>query len=276
MQYLAQQIKWCSLAVMLSMTFPYATWAQQLAPKPAHKLYKVYDAFDGKLIDPSKWRSNDPRPCGSGSALECVREIEGGRLHMRVRNYGATDTDDGVQNANLGVLLTAPLGVVDLATEVVVREASAQGCPNNGESPRAQVGLFGSWFNLGQGTFADDFIAHLFIETSSDPDVLAVVGHIGIPFGPMLDFQVGEVRVGQRVILQLAWDQPNHRFIARLIGPGHKPVAEQYMPYSVPDDTMPPAARAKGPFLFTYVPNCNGSRPFIEMDTLFDNVTVGQ
>jgi hypothetical protein len=258
---------------MLSMTFSYATWAQQSAPQSAHKLYKMYDTFDGKLIDPSKWRSNDPRPCGSGSALECVREIEGGRLHMRVRNYGATNTDDGTQNANLGVLLTAPLGVMELATEVVVRTASAQGCPNTGAGPRGQAGLLGVWFHAEEG----DMNAHVFLETSSDPGVLAVVGHVGVANGPSFgDFPFGEVRVGERVILEMVWDQPHHRFIARLIGHGHSTVAEQYMPYSVPDDTMPPVAQAKGPFLFTYVPNCNGSRPFIEMDTLFDNVSVGQ
>lgn len=109
----------------------------------------------------------------------------------------ATDTDDGTQDANPGVLLTAPSGVMDLATEVVVRKANAQGCPNTGAGPFGQAGLFASWFNLGQGTPGDDVFAHLFLETSSDPGVLAVVGHMGIAFGggSSGDFHVGEVRV---------------------------------------------------------------------------------
>lgn len=271
MQYLAQQIKWCSLAVMLSMTFSYATWAQQSAPQPAHKLHGVYDTFNGKSIDPSKWISNFPQPCGTGSALECVREIEDGRLHIRVRNYGADTADQSNNPAHLGLLLTAPSGVMDIATGVVVRKASAQGCPDTDAGPRGQIGLVGAWFNRGQaGAAADDVFANIYLETSSEPGVLAVVGHVGFD-----SFPVGEVRVGERVILELVWEQPNHRFIARLIRLDHNTVAVESMPYEDPDG-MPPVAQVKGLFLFTYAPNCSGTRPFIDVDTLFDNVTVGR
>jgi hypothetical protein len=283
MQYLAQHIKWCSLAVMLSMIGSHTAWAQQSAPKPVHKLYKVYDTFNDRLIDPSKWISNYPEPCGIGSALECVREIEDGHLHLRVRNYGSMDNNGPGRGAALGLLLTSPSGVMDLAMEVMVRKVRAEGCPITGANPRGNVGLVGRWFNFpraesgGQPTEADDVFANLFLETSSDPDVLAVVGHLSRQGGPFFDFPVGEVRVGEWVILGLVWDRPNSRFIARLIRPGHhKAVVEQYMSYDGVDDSIPAVTPLRGLFMPAYVPNCSGTRTFMEMDSLFDNFTVGQ
>src|SRR5215831_11035649 len=94
MQQLTMQTLWCAFLAMLIATFSCGAWAQQAPKQPPVKVYRLYDNFDQKLIDPAKWSSQ--YQCDPGS-LECVREIVDGHLHLRVRAYGAVDTNVGRQ-----------------------------------------------------------------------------------------------------------------------------------------------------------------------------------
>jgi hypothetical protein len=62
--------------------------------------------------------------------MECVREIQDGRLRLRVRAYGAIDSNSGTQFAGSGVNLTAA-SVTNIAVQVVVRNSSPKDCATN-------------------------------------------------------------------------------------------------------------------------------------------------
>jgi len=66
---------------------------------------RLYDSFDdNRFLDPSKWLAQ--WQCG-GTVMECVREIQEDQLRLRVRAYGATDSNNGTNSAVL-VLLWRP------------------------------------------------------------------------------------------------------------------------------------------------------------------------
>jgi hypothetical protein len=82
---------------------------------------------------------------------------------------------------------------------------------------------------------------------------------------------LGQVNLGERVTLNLVWDQPNHRFITRLFRPASNTLVERYMPYTV-SDAMPPASPQRALSARAQPVNCLGRRTVADMDVLFDNV----
>ena len=274
MQTATQKTKWRLFVLALSMTLSSFTWAQQPAQKSHPTVYTVYDNFVGKFINPSKW--NSQYQCDPGSA-ECVREIVNGRLRLRIRAYGATSTSVGNQFGVSELYLTAS-GATDIATAAVIGSTSAQGClTNSGEGAHGQALLFGAFFNGGGGTAADDVQAFLQLDrySTDTPGVVPVGGFLfyqGQFFG---NVQVGQVNVGERVIVELVWDRPNHRFIARLIRPSFNTIAEQSMPYTIPD-TVPAVAPFKALSARAFAPNCGGTQTFADMELFVDNVSIGQ
>jgi hypothetical protein len=76
----------------------------------------LYDTFDERFLDPAKWSTSGV--C-SWSALECVREIRDEKLRLAARNYGATNSNDGVQYAPSELHFYNPMPVrtvTDMAT----------------------------------------------------------------------------------------------------------------------------------------------------------------
>src|ERR1700756_1492098 len=55
----------------------------------------AYDNFNRQFLDPTKWATSSP--CFTWTVLDCVREIQNGRLRLAVRGYGATDSNQGGQ-----------------------------------------------------------------------------------------------------------------------------------------------------------------------------------
>lgn len=276
MQHLIRQAANWAFLTLLFATFSYGAWAQQAPKQPPVKVYRLYDNFDQKLIDPAKWSSQ--YQCDPGS-LECVREIVDGHLHLRVRAYGAVDTNVGRQFGVSELFLSAGSSASDIVTEVFIRGTDAQGCITNaGEGAHGQALMFGAFFNGGGGTPADDVQAYLQLDRYSTdmPGVILVGGFWSCQGQYFGNVQVGQVNVGERAIIELVWDRPNHRFIVRLIRPTmNNAITEQSMPYSVPDST-PAAAPFKALSARAFSPNCAGTRTFADMDILFDNVTVAQ
>src|ERR1700746_339269 len=127
---------------------------------PAKAQLRLYDNFDGPFIKPSKW--SPQWQCG-GTVMECVREIREDGLRLRVRAYGANNTNDGTQFGGSGLSLVNN-SVTDIAADLTVSRSTAQACSTNpgfGGGGHAQVLLFGSFFNGGAGTSDDDFQAFL-------------------------------------------------------------------------------------------------------------------
>src|SRR5262245_66629589 len=48
---------------------------------------RLYDAFNQKFLDPTKWATSSP--CFTWTVLECLREIQHGQLRLAVRGSGA-------------------------------------------------------------------------------------------------------------------------------------------------------------------------------------------
>ena len=177
------------LAMLILATLPCA--AQTL---------KLYDNFSGPFISPSKW--SPQWQCG-GTVMECVREIREDQLRLRVRAYGATNTNDGTQFGGSGLSLVNN-SVTDIAADLTVSRSTAQACRTNpgfGGGGHAHVLLFGSFFNGGAGTSDDDVEAYLQLDryATDSPGMVDVGGfmfHQGQFFG---NVDLGLVNVGERV-----------------------------------------------------------------------------
>ena len=241
---------------------------------PARAQLRLYDDFDGPFINPSKW--SPQWQCG-GTVMECVREIREDQLRLRVRAYGATNTNDGTQFGGSGLSLVNN-SVTDIAADLTVSRSTAQSCSTNpgfGGGGHAHVLLFGSFFNGGAGTSDDDVEAYLQLDryATDSPGMVDVGGfmfHQGQFFG---NVDLGLVKVGERVRVELVWDQPNHRFVVRLFRPLYGTTAEQFMPYTVSDTTA-----AVSPFrnidAFVYPANCVGAQKSAELEVRFGDVLV--
>lgn len=235
---------------------------------------RLYDSFTGPFISPSKW--SPQWQCG-GTVMECVREIQEDQLRLRVRAYGATDTNDGTQFGGSGLSLVNN-SVTDITADLTVSHSSAQACSTNtgpGGGGHAQVLLSGTFFNGGAGTSDDDVQAFLQLDHEATVpggtvDVGGFLFHQGQFFGGV---DLGPVNVGERVRVELVWDRPNHRFIVRLFRPLYRTTAEQFMPYTV-SDTTAAASPSRNIGAFVFPANCVGSRKSAEAEVLFDDVLV--
>lgn len=230
----------------------------------------LYDTFDQQFINPLKWFSQ--WQCGSPSVMECDRDIYNGRLRFRVRSYGTNSDNEGRQDGISQLYLTAA-AATDISADVIVQSTTARACAANANDAFGQALLFGNFFNGGGGTFTDDVTAFLQLGRSySSP-----VGEVYV--GGFLEYQnqffdnvdLGVIRVGELVRIELKWDQPNHRFIIRLFRPSRGTASEQYMPYTVSDVT-PAVFPYKALSGRSFSPNCTTGVTFADMSVLFDNV----
>ena len=239
--------------------------AQTRKPSGLH----LYDNFNQGLIDPSKWTAI--WQCGP-PAMECVREIENGHLRLRIRSYGANNSNSGTQFSNSAVNLTAD-SVSTIAANVTVRNSDPTDCATNVGVAHSQALIYGSFFNGGGGTAADDVVAFLQL------DRYVATGAGTVEVGGFLQYQgqffdnvdFGPVNIGETVIVTLRWDQPNHRFVAKLDRPKYGTKVVQYMPYTISDTTQS-VAPFKSLSANVFPANCVGSSVPADLDVSFDNV----
>ena len=231
---------------------------------------RLYDSFDGRFLDPSKWLAQ--WQCG-GTVMECVREISDDQLRLRVRAYGASDSDQGTQFAGSGVSL-ASASATDIAVDVVVRRSAPQACATNpGFSGHAQFLVFGSFFNGGGNTPDDDVQAYIQLDRYPfyPAGTVAAGGFLKYQGQFFDNVELGPVNIGEQVRIEMLWDRPNHRFVVRLFRPATGAFAEQYMPYSVPD-ALPAVAPFKNINAFVYPANCVGAHVSSELEALVKDV----
>ena len=238
----------------------------------------LYDSFDERFLNPTKWAPYGA--CFTFSALECVREIQDDRLRLAVRNYGQTNSNQGVQYGPTELHFTNPTPIRSIATELVVRRTSSLGCPANTTllpNSHAHTLLQGNFFNSGSGNSADDVQALLtFDHGSSDPQgVLTVTAFMNWQ-GQFFGFvDLGTVSVGQKVVAQLSWDQPHTQFVAAWTDAVTGKVTQVFLPYTMPD-TAPPVAPDKLIGVRAFTPNCVGTQMLVtDMETSFDRVWIG-
>jgi len=235
---------------------------------------RLYDSFTGPFINPSKW--SPQWQCG-GTVMECVREIQQDQLRLRIRAYGATNTNNGSQFGGSG-LSFASNSATDIAADLTVLHSTAQACSTNpgfGGGGHAQVLLFGTFFNGGAGTSADDVQAFLQLDHPATlqagvVDVGGFLFHQGQFFG---NVDLGLVNVGEPIRVELVWDRSNHRFVVRLFRPLSGTTVEQSMPYTI-SDTTPAVSPFRSIDANVFPANCVGTRKSAELEVFFNDVFV--
>jgi len=235
----------------------------------------LYDTFDERFLDPARW---SPYGVCSWSVLECVREIQEDRLRLAVRSYGATNSNQGNGYAPSELHFANPTPIKTIAASLTVRQASGTGCPANTANSGGHALFQGTFFNSGTGNSNDDVQALLlFNHLATDPqgyvDALAFMQWQGQFFGFV---DLGPLSVGQRVIAQLSWDQPNSQFVASWTDAVTGKMTQAFLPYTMPD-TAPPVFPDKLLGVRTFPPNCIGTqRTFADLDATFDRVWIGK
>jgi hypothetical protein len=243
---------------------------------------KVYDSFNGGLLDPFKW-APATNPC-FGNNLECVRDIEHGHLRLAVRNTGRRDSNSGIEwsASNLQFPSSVAAGLTSISAKITVRQYDGIGCPANiDDRTHTQVMIGGNYFNSGTGDPGDDVTGLLIVWIdTTDPTTMNVGnwwgwgeahGYLGY-WNPVASYPLGTP-----LEVNFTWDRPNHQFVASVRvegdpGPGTQ-VAASYGDYGVSDELLA-ADPSKRLSAETHTLNCTDTLTVNHVDALFDRVVV--
>lgn len=235
----------------------------------------LYDDFNHTSLQPSKWKATAACYTTNGVELECVRQIQNRKLHLAHRTYGNRDTNTGLQFGDANVLFTSPSRIKSITAEITVLQTAEGPCPANplGNGQSAQIDA--TFFNAGSGNPNDDVGAQLVLGhyTGMQPGQTVIFGQINHGNDYLGAIPLGGVSGGTPVITTLAWDQPNHQFIASWIDPATNVKTETTMPYTFPD-TTPTANPSKDLSVNTFPANCTASPASTFIEATFDNVYV--
>jgi hypothetical protein len=236
----------------------------------------LYDDFNGKWLDPAKWLPATPQ-CW-GNVLECVREIRNNKLRLEARNFGARDSDSGIQWNESEVYFTTPTLVRSITADVTA-SFSGTGCSTNStDYTHAQVQIYGTFFNTGSGNPSDDISASLIIWIdSTNPTTQQLSVYWGYVWpGAATDTPLTTYPVGKELTAILNWDKDNHQFIATTQVKGEPETAERVViPYPFPD-TTPPANPVKSLQAAQHTLNCTNAPTYGQVEATFDNVIINR
>jgi len=253
---------------------------QQSAAQPWAVLY---DNFNEKWLDPNRWYaalSGGSTPdyyeaCYySSNVLECIREIQAGRLRLEVRSYGETSSNQGGQYGEAKLIMSQPQGVKSLTADVVVVSASARDCPANPGS-FSQAMMTASFFNSGSGLSSDNVSANIGLgpTPSVNPNTITIIGNMAWEGQYTGYVTIGTVPMGTPVRATLAWDHPNHQFV---IGFKNLTTGESFsadVPY-MQSDTLAPTGDWKGLYVQVFPSNCVSQQTWESIEATFDNVII--
>jgi hypothetical protein len=242
----------------------------QNSANPNNSKANYYDTFSHKWLDPAKWLINDP---GCMRTLECVRDIQNGKLRLALRSFGANDSDLGDQWDWSTLLFANPTSINSITTEVTPRGFDGLLCSTNpGVLTRTQIEIGGVFFNTGSGDVWDDVADTVYLWTdASNPNTISV-GNFLSGNGWSNGADMGSYPMGTKLTVHIAWDKANHQFVSSVTdenGPGKSVV----VPYSVSDTA---AARNPQRWIDAGVntANCASAQTFGEVETFFDNVMI--
>jgi hypothetical protein len=271
----------CTLTFILIMLLVAVGLAQSAggqtsSPQPNYS-QQWYDRFDGKWLDPTKWVTFGPG-CSLGFTMECVREIQNGRLRLAVRNFGATDSNWGSQFGESDLYFVSPNTINSITTDVTVSQFSGVACPANADQPtRTIVKVTGSYFNNGTGMINDDVEDDVFFWIDPSNPRSMMVANWMTGSGQGVNTLIGYYPLGTPLTVTNTWDQANHRFISVVrvkgdSGPGKRVV----VPYSslYTSDTMLPYYPYKQFTTMVFSQNCTSVRTFAQVEAFYDNVMI--
>ncbi len=236
----------------------------------------LYDNFKEKFLDPSKWSTFSACFTNNGRELECVREIQNGKLRLAHRNFGNRDTDTGFQFGDANVVFAHPSLIKSITTDLAVIRIDESPCLANPEFGGA-AHIDATFFNTGSGNQSDDVGGHLGIGrgTSTPEGQLNVFGQISQGNNYFAFTPLGNVPIGTPVTATLTWDQPNHQFLVSWVNLLTGLKTEATMPYSLAD-TTPATNPGKVLTANTFPANCTASQTSVYIEALFDNVYIAQ
>ena len=236
-----------------------------------------YDTFSRPWIDPAKWLDVGPW-CAQGTTLECVREIQNGRLRLEIRNMGTTNSDSGFQFADSPQPFVNPSSIFSITADVQLGRITVVGCPTNltGQPTRVVSDFGGSFFNTGSLNQADDVSDTVtFWVDASNPKTLQVINWMS-GSGLGVATPIADYPIETPLTVTNAWDQRNHRFITVVQVKGDPDSARRVViPYSVADTALP-AFAYKQLDSSAYSLNCTSTQTFAEDEVFFDNVIINQ
>jgi hypothetical protein len=236
-----------------------------------------YDDFNHRWLDPAKWQVG---PNCWTSGLECVREIEDGKLRLALRSFGARDSSSGVQMSDSSLPFPQGLAtsITSIRTDVSVRAHGGTSCPANPDLGNAQAQIGGNFFNKGSGSGQDvyAYLKVLSLPNSQTMNIILSWGAIDGQ-GPGDWAPVATYPVGTPLVMTLRWDQANHQFLAAVRAKGEagqgSQVISPYNPLDVPDG-LPPALPWKTISVSAWPANCESALTTSYIEATFDNVIV--
>jgi hypothetical protein len=236
----------------------------------------LYDDFSQPLLNSHKWAMIDTCFSSNNQEMECIRGVQDGALLLAHRNFGQRDSDVGSQFGGAFVNFINPGLIKSITADVVVRDIEESPCAANPELGGA-VHIDGTFFNAGSGNSTDDVGAQFgFSRRVSDPK-----GQIQIWALIFQDFNyfgfvsLGFVSLGTPVTATLAWDQPNHQFIASATNNVTHAKKRVLLPYTM-SDTTAATNPAKDFSVNNFPANCTNNPTWVYADATFDNVYVAK
>ena len=236
----------------------------------------VYDDFKLGYIDPSKWSVGGM--CSNG-AYDCAREVSKRQLRLAIRSYGAAHSNSGLLANSTSVGFANPAAVEAVTVDFTVKTFSSAGCPANPQAAHPQLGVVGTFFNTGSGSWWDDTSAFLIIEPRADDTGVAqrslwVSGFMWNSGNFFNHVSLGTLEEGESATATLHWDRANRAFIVRIEREKTLPlIQEAAMPYSLAD-TNPPVNQGKTLGITTFTPNCAAAQSHSAMEVQVNRVRV--
>ncbi len=261
-----------------------------LVPGPVSAQLVLYDNFEAKVLDPSKWTASESSADGI-DILESARMIKtelvyGFKgLEILNRSYANTESDTGRSGSYDRVLFTDGSHIKTIQAKVVVKKFQATTCSTNpgATEPRARIG--GMFFNIGTAIPEDntnDIFAFIAIgrptDSSEPANVLNVYGIVSLcnnancsDTTQIHKEDMGTVNKKKKVKVGISWDPSNNQF---LFQKGRTTqIWNNIAPVGGPPGT--PRGGNKRIEINHLIPNCASSpRPMSYMDAFFDDIKI--
>jgi hypothetical protein len=232
--------------------------------------WKVYDNFDGPLLNPARWYSEYGE---DRSALEYGRQIRNSCLELWMRAYGRTDLSGGQTQGINSMLMLDMTSFKGMRAKLTVTKLIF----NDGPDPGSYHGfeIRSSFFNSGTSEPIDDVSATIGI--GEQDGKLWVSGNVlcgRYPEG-LGGVVLGSIKIGEPINIWIRWDSVSKQFFFGLQSlRRNQPPVEQGITCTVPD-AIPPVDHIHASMgLGTWLNNSMSFQAYSELMVKIDQVSV--
>jgi len=244
----------------------------------------LYDNFNSKHIDPSKWVGAATSLSSDANRREVAVQLVGEKnrqLLIAENIYSANTGNTGSAGDGFGLAFASPEKVTALSFTLAVNKDAISGCAAN-PIGWAGAGFFGRYFNpTGDGPIGD-IAASVSIGRLSTDSLGSLTVNAAIvrcnDNTPSCDDQstlssqiLGYLQLGGNNTYSVTWDRTNHQFIFQMNNGSQVSLA-----YAV-SDAYQPGFPDKSFWVSGNVPHCSAKpRPSASVEALFDDVYVNR